>query len=176
MRGLIDKIKDLLKKYEEIITYLIVGVLTTIVSWVAAWVATLFLDSTVAIQNNIINTISWIAGVLFAYPLSRVWVFKSKNPHIAREFFGFAGSRISTWVLDVFIMWIFVNVIPFTGGLKNLAARLGREYTQDQLDTMNYWIAKIFISSVLVMVGNYVFSKVLIFRKKNTEEEKQVED
>jgi putative flippase GtrA len=176
MRGLIDKIKDLFKKYEEIITYLIVGVLTTIVSWVAAWVATLFLDSTVAIQNNIINTISWIAGVLFAYPLSRVWVFKSKNPHIVREFFGFAGSRISTWVLDVFIMWIFVNVIPFTNGLKNLATRLGREYTQDQLDTMNYWIAKIFISSVLVMVGNYVFSKVLIFRKKNTEEEKRVED
>ena len=153
MRELINKVIELLKKYEEIITYLIVGVLTTIVSWVAAWVATLFLDATVPLQNNIINTISWVAGVLFAYPLSRVWVFKSKNPHILREFFGFAGSLVSTWIMDIVIMYVTVNVF-----------------------NMNYWIAKIFISSVIVTIANYIFSKVLIFRKKNTEEEKQFEN
>ena len=95
--------------------------------------------------------ISWVAGVLFAYPLNRKWVFKSKNPHILKEFTGFASSRFSTWVLDVFIMWLTVNVFHW-----------------------NYWISKIFISSVLVMIVNYIFSKFLVFRKKkNTAEQKE---
>ena len=77
-----DKIKQLFVKYEEIIIYLIVGVLTTIVSWGAAWVAKFFLDDTVVWENGVINTISWVAGVLFAYPLNRKWVFKSTNPKV----------------------------------------------------------------------------------------------
>lgn len=138
-----DKIKELYRKYEEIIIYLIVGVMTTIVSWVAAWVATLFLDSSNDVQNFIINTISWVAGVLFAYPLNRKWVFKSTNPRILKEFLGFAGSRVSTWIMDIVIMWLTVNVIG-----------------------MNYWIAKICISAVIVTIANYVFSKLLIFKKR----------
>ncbi|MBP5669250.1 MAG: GtrA family protein, partial [Lachnospiraceae bacterium] len=93
------------------------------------------------------NTLNWIAGVCFAYPLNRKWVFKSTNPQIFKEFLGFASSRLSTWVLDVFIMWLTVNIFHW-----------------------NYWICKIFISSVLVMVVNYIFSKFLIFRKKKKEE------
>lgn len=139
-----DKLKELYKKYEEIIIYLIVGVMTTIVSWAAAWVATLFLDSSNDFQNFIINTISWVAGVLFAYPLNRKWVFKSTNPRILKEFLGFAGSRVSTWIMDIVIMWLTVNVIG-----------------------MNYWIAKICISAVVVTIANYVFSKLLIFKKKD---------
>ena len=117
---MVEKVKELMIKYREIIVYLIVGVLTTIVSWAA--------------------------GVLFAYPLNRKWVFQSKNKEIMKEFFGFASSRISTLILDIVIMWLTVNVIG-----------------------MNYWIAKIFISAVLVTIANYVFSKLLIFKKKDTE-------
>ena len=81
--------KELYNKYEEIIIYLIVGVLTTIVSWGACFVAKLLgLDPDIKIQNFIINTIGWVVGVLFAYPLNRKWVFKSSNPHILKEFFG----------------------------------------------------------------------------------------
>lgn len=138
-----DKLKELYQKYEEIIIYLIVGVMTTIVSWAAAWVATLFLDSSNDLQNFIINTFSWVVGVLFAYPLNRKWVFKSTNPRVMQEFLGFAGSRVSTLIMDVVIMWLTVNVIG-----------------------MNYWIAKIFISAVIVTIANYVFSKLLIFKKK----------
>ena len=138
-----EKIKALLVKYREIIIYLIVGVMTTIVSWLACFVAERFLDPTVAMQNNIINTIGWVAGVSFAYPLNRMWVFQSKNPEILKEFLGFAGSRVSTWLLEIVVMLVCVNVLK-----------------------LDYWIAKIFISSVLVTVLNYVISKLLIFRKK----------
>ena len=140
---MIEKIKELCKKYEEIIIYLIVGVMTTIVSWAAAFLGKLLLDVDVSWQNTLNNTISWMVGVLFAYPLNRKWVFKSKNPKILKEFLRFASSRVSTLIMDIVIMWLTVNVIG-----------------------MNYWIAKIFISSVIVTIANYVFSKLLIFKKK----------
>ncbi len=141
---MIDKIKSLCVKYEEIIAYLIVGVLTTLVSWGACWIfeATL-LDPDVSWKNAVINTLGWAAGVLFGYVTNRKYVFKSSNPHIMKEFTQFAGARVSTWLLDIVIMYVTVNMIR-----------------------MNYWIAKIFISSVLVMIANYVFSKLFVFKKE----------
>lgn len=139
-----ERIKELCKKYEEIIIYLIVGVMTTIVSWAAAFLGKLVLDMDVSWQNTLNNMISWAVGVLFAYPLNRKWVFKSKNPKILREFLGLASSRISTLLMDIVIMWLTVNVIH-----------------------MDYWIAKIFISSVVVTIANYVFSKFWVFKKNS---------
>ena len=166
-----NKIKELCVKYRELIVYVIVGFLTTIFCWVVAWIMEHFIfDSTVAIENFLINTICWVAGVLFAYPLNRKWVFKSTNPHIIKEFFGFSGSRLSTYFLDIFIMWLFVNVFPFTGLIKKITDGMGKNLEQSQLDSLNFWVAKIFISSVLVMIANYVFSKLLIFKKDKTKE------
>ncbi len=122
--------------------------MTTVVSWAAAYVAKLLLDPSSAVQNFLINTISWMAGVLFAYPLNRKWVFKSSNPHMIKEFMGFAASRVSTWIMDIVIMWLAVNAL-----------------------SIHYWIAKIFISSVIVTIANYVFSKLLVFKKKSKPEE-----
>jgi putative flippase GtrA len=153
-RTLVDWFRDFIRfwpwaheifcKYEEILVYLVVGVLTTIVSWAACFLAEHYLlDASDTIQNFLINTIGWVVGVSFAYPLNRSWVFKSHNPQIAKEFGMFAASRLSTWILDIVIMWVTVNVLAW-----------------------NYWISKIFISAVLVTILNYVFSKVLIFGKK----------
>ena len=153
-KNLAEKFRDFLErwpsihklycKYEEILVYLVVGVLTTIFSWAVCFLVERYLlDSSDSVQNFLINTIGWIAGVCFAYPLNRSWVFRSHNPEILKEFSGFAASRLSTWILDIVIMWVTVNKF-----------------------NMNYWIAKIFISSVLVTILNYVFSKVLIFSKK----------
>ena len=142
---MVAKIKELMEKYREIIVYLIVGVLTTIFSWGVAYVGKLFLDvDGSSFQNFINNLLSWVAGVLFAYPLNRKWVFQSTNPQIFKEFLGFASSRVSTLIMDVVIMWLTVNVWG-----------------------MNYWIAKICISAVIVTIANYVFSKLLIFKKKS---------
>ncbi len=141
---MIDKIKGLFVKYREIIIYIIVGGLTTIVSWGACFICKWwFLNPEISWQNDIINTIGWAAGVLFSYPLSRKWVFKSKNSNIAKEFLKFASSRLSTWILDIIIMRVTVNVLD-----------------------MNWWVSKILISAVLVTILNYVFSKLFIFKKQ----------
>lgn len=139
----ISSIKNLCTEYREILVYLVVGVLTTIFSWIACLVCErLFLDPSVTWQNAIINTIGWVAGVCFSYPLNRRFVFQSSNPHICREFAGFASTRLSTWILDLIIMELTVNML-----------------------NIHYWIAKIFISSVIVTILNYVFSKIFIFKK-----------
>lgn len=138
-----EKLLVLYKKYEEVINYLIVGVLTTIVSWAAAWIAEQLLDADISWQNAVINTISWVAGVVFGYFTNRKYVFKSTNPQMVKEFISFAGGRISTLLLDVVIMFVTVNLLH-----------------------MHYWVAKIFISAVLVMIANYVLSKVFVFKKK----------
>lgn len=147
---MIQKGKELLVKYREIVIYLIVGVMTTIVSWAACFVLERLMDADITWQNMVINTFGWTAGVLFSYPLNRKWVFRSTNSRVFEEFLKFASSRASTWALDLFVMWLTVNVLE-----------------------MNYWIAKIFISSVLVTIINYVFSKLLIFRKKDGAEGKE---
>ena len=85
---MIEKVKKLFIKYREIIVYLIVGVLTTIVSWGAAFLGKLILNTDISWQNTLNNTFSWVVGVLFAYPLNRKWVFKSVNPQIFKEFIG----------------------------------------------------------------------------------------
>ncbi len=153
------------EKYREIIIYLIVGVLTTIVSWGACFVAKLFLDPTQELQNFIINTIGWVAGVVFAYPLNRKWVFKSNNDKIVKEFMGFASSRLSTWILDILIMWFFVNICPLNNFIIKVCNWLNISLATADIDSVNYWVVKICISAVLVTILNYVFSKLLIFKK-----------
>ena len=159
-------IKAFYKKYEEIIIYIIVGVMTTIVSWAACLVAKFFLDSNNDFQNFIINTIGWIVGVLFSYPLNRKWVFKSTNKKILKEFSGFAASRLSTWILDILIMWLMVNVWSLNAPIKAVCSWFDFVPSVDTLDMLNYWVVKICVSSVLVTILNYVFSKLLIFGKK----------
>ncbi|MBQ8038607.1 MAG: GtrA family protein [Lachnospiraceae bacterium] len=140
---MVEKIKQLFVKYEEIIVYLIVGVINTIVSWVACFLVELFLDPSISWQNFVINTVGWVAGVIFGYFANRKYVFKSTNPEMMKEFLGFAGGRVSTWLMDIVLMFVLVNMIY-----------------------MNYWIAKIFISSALVMIANYLLSKFFVFKKK----------
>lgn len=109
--------KALFEKYREIIIYIIVGLMTTIFCWVFCWILEEFLlDSSDAFQNFWIQTIDWMAGVLFSYPLNRKWVFKSKNPHIIKEFMGFTSSRLLTWGMDALIMFLLVNVWPMKIG------------------------------------------------------------
>lgn len=146
---MIEKIKELWKKYEEIIVYLIVGGITTVVAW-----ASMFLVSYLAFgnplhptatQNLVLSTANWTAGVAAAYPMNRVFVFKSKDPHILKEGSKFVGSRVSTYLLDLVVRQIF--------------GWLG----------VDVYITTI-VSAILVIIANYVLSKLLVFRKKKQEE------
>ena len=171
-----SKIQELCKKHEEIIVYLIVGVLTTIVSFAACAVAKIFLDPKISFENFLIQTIGWVAGVCFAYPLNRVWVFKSKNKHIVKEFGGFAVSRLSTWILDALIMELFINIISFKESFIGLLARFDLVISDPNTQSDVYWwFVKIFISAVLVTILNYVFSKCFIFNKKKKADGKIVQ-
>lgn len=141
---MIDKIMALCKKYEEIIVYLIVGVLTTIVSWAAKFGANFLLfDNTMyptPFENLVLSTVNWVAGVIFAYFTNRRFVFKSKKPML-EEARKFVLSRVATWVLD----WVVMEVLTVEG--VNL-------------------VTATMVSAVLVVVGNYVFSKLFVFNKK----------
>ena len=142
---MIEKIKALCKKHEEIIAYLIVGVLTTVVAWAAKFIANaIFFDNTMyptPLENFILSTINWTAGVIFAYFTNRRFVFKSKEP-MMEEIPPFVASRISTWILDIVVMWIFTKL-----GFNLVVGTL--------------------ISAVLVTIANYVLSKLFVFKKKD---------
>lgn len=139
-----EKIKALCKKYEEIIAYLIVGVLTTIVAWAAMflvnWIAFGNPLYPTAFQNAVLSISNWVAGVIFAYFTNRRYVFKSHGP-MRKEAPKFVLSRVSTLILDLVI--------------RQLFGALG----------VNVYVTTI-VSAVLVMIGNYVFSKLFVFNRK----------
>ncbi|MDD6186873.1 MAG: GtrA family protein, partial [Oscillospiraceae bacterium] len=132
-----DFIKNIYKNYEEIINYLIVGVMTTVVSLIFYYISTrTFLDPEIPIQLQIANLIKWVTGVTFAYVTNKIFVFKSKRKDYLKEFATFASSRVRTLLLDMAVMYIMVTVM----GIYDLIATL--------------------VSQVLVTVGNYILSKL----------------
>lgn len=140
-----EKIKSLCIKYRELIVYVIVGGLTTLVSWAAkfAW-NFIFYGGTAyptEFQAVILSTVEWVAGVAFAYPTNRRFVFQSKDPEIFKECIKFVLSRVSTYLLSV--------------GLNVLLTWLG----------VNVYVTTI-VAAVAVVIANYVISKLLVFRKK----------
>ena len=143
---MIEKIKALCIKYRELIVYIIVGGLTTVVAWGCKflWNFLFFGNAaypTVA-QNTVLSIVENVSGIAFAYPTNRKWVFQSKNPNILAEASGFVTSRLATLALDWAVMQLLGNVLG-----------------------MNLYVAT-FISAVLVVIGNYVFSKLFVFKKK----------
>lgn len=150
-----EKIIALFKKYREIIVYVIVGGLTTVVSWVAKFLFNFIFYAGTAFptpsQNLVLSIVNWVAGVAFAYPTNRKFVFESKDPKILPECIKFVLSRVSTLILDAVVMQILVAV-----GLDLYIATL--------------------ISAVLVVIANYVFSKVFVFKKKDAGAETKEKD
>lgn len=137
------KLLKLYKKYEEIINYIIVGGLTTVVSLGTYYLCVFtILDPEVAFELQIANIISWICCVTFAYFTNRIFVFKSKNEKKLKEAFNFYTSRIATLLMDMAIMFLLVTLAGF-----------------------NDKIIKILVQ-VIVTIANYVISKLFVFRKR----------
>lgn len=143
---MLKKILDLYKKYKEIINYLIFGVLTTIVNLVIKYILLFtILNPTNAFELQVAIIISWIAGVLFAYFTNRKFVFESKNENKLKEFISFVVARITTLLLEMFIMWFFVTLLKLNSDL--------------------YVVIFTLIAQVAVVIGNYIFSKLFVFKK-----------
>ena len=129
------------KKYGELISYLIIGILTTIVSHVTYYLLTLtILDANNKVYLQIANIISWLASVTFAYFTNRKFVFKVKNKSNIKECLNFYISRISTLIIDMIIMYIFVSILKFDNKIVKL------------------------IAQVVIIILNYILSKFIVFK------------
>lgn len=130
------------KDHEEIINYLIIGILTTLVSLATYYICVYtFLNPNNEIELLLANIISWILAVTFAYFTNRIFVFKSKNKKL-KEATHFYFSRIFTLILESSLMFLFVNILHY-----------------------NDKIIKIFAQFIIVIV-NYLLSKLIVFNKK----------
>lgn len=136
------KIKQLYLQYKEIINYLIFGVLTTVVSLLVYYgLVFTILSPEKALELQIANIISWIAGVTFAYITNRKYVFESSNQNQLQEVTHFVLARVITLLLDMMIMGIGVTWLKLNDKVFKL------------------------ISQIVVIVLNYVFSKIFVFKK-----------
>ena len=144
-------IKELYNKYKELILYIFVGGLTTIVNWGSYALCTKLIPVTNTERLVLYSNIAaWIIAVIFAYITNKCWVFESKTDTLSdmfREFVSFIGARILTGVMEIF-------GVPFL-------VMLGLDQT---LFGVEGFLAKI-ILSIISTILNYVFSKLFIFKK-----------
>ena len=133
-------IRTLFQKYKELILYVFFGGLTTLVNWGLYWI----LADVFAVPYMWSTAIAQIASILFAYVTNRIWVFESKARGlvpILGEMVRFFGCRAFSFVLDLACMRIGVGVL----GINDKVMKL--------------------LSNVIVIIVNYVLSKVFVFRK-----------
>lgn len=135
-----DTVLNVFNRYKEVILYLFFGVLTTVVSLTSYYLCSEVLH----IHYLISNVISWVFAVAFAYVTNRIFVFESKSSDLSsvlREIVTFVNCRLLSGVIDTGVMFLLVSVLF----INDLYAKL---FTQ-----------------VIVVVLNYVFSKLIIFKK-----------
>lgn len=140
-----NKIKELLEKYREVISYIFWGVMTTLVNYVVYFVCT----KALGIDYLISNVAAWFLSVLFAFWVNKVYVFRSYDKDIrtmVREFGTFVSARILSGVLETGMLALFVETLHFNSDVVKIAA------------------------SVLVVIINYVLSKLIIFKKQGGKE------
>ena len=140
---MVGKLICLYKKNKEVINYLIFGILTTLINLITYFLLTnTFLDVNKELELQCANVISWVVAVVFAYFTNRKYVFESSNTNKFKEIVNFFAARIVTLVMDMGIMYFGVNLLNLNDGICKI------------------------VSQVVVIVSNYIFSKLFVFRKK----------
>lgn len=146
--GFLKVFQPFYTKNKEMLLYLFFGVLTTVVSFLTAGFSKVLLES-MGSSKDLVSTVStvfsWICAVTFAYITNRIWVFSSTAngaKAIFSEAASFYGGRVFTLLVEMGMMWLGYSLMGF-----------------------NYWVTKI-IANVVVLILNYVISKLVVFRKK----------
>lgn len=132
-------LRPLVLRYQELISYLVVGGLTTLVNFV------IYFPLSRLIHYLIATTVAWVGAVVFAFFANKVFVFEDERwdrGYLLRQAASFTAMRVLSWGLEVLIMWVFVERLGLNSDVTKIAAQ------------------------VLVVVLNYIFSKLWIFRKK----------
>ena len=138
-----EKIFDLYSKYREIIVYGIIGALTTLIYLIVYYLFYKLFGT----NYKVSTCIAWTVAVIFAFYTNKYIVFKSEdNSEIWKEFFKFILSRLFSLGVDLAVKWIMIDLL-----------KLNEDFA-------------VLTSQVVVIVLNYVLSKLLIFTKKNEEE------
>lgn len=128
-------------KYKEVILYLFFGGLTTLVNIVsyAVFARILHMDTVAG------TSMAWLISVIFAYITNKIFVFESRTDTfvlLVKECVSFFGCRLATGVMDVAIMYLSVDLMHFNDIFMKI------------------------ISNVFVVILNYIFSKLFIFKRK----------
>ena len=139
MKSLFNWVFELYRKYKMQINYLVFGGVTTVVNVVVYYV----FYNKLNIANIPSTVIAWLVAVIVAYITNKIWVFESRSVKfsvLVKEIVSFFCCRLLTGFLDVGIMWIGVDVLM-----------------------CNSTLAKI-VSNVVVIVSNYLVSKLIVFK------------
>ena len=130
----------LLAKYWDILAYLFFGVLTTAVNYLVY----LPCFNLLHLSASLSNIIAWVVAVAFAYLTNKPWVFRSHDwsrQTVIPELTKFVGCRVGSGALETGIIFVTVDLLSFNGNVMKLA------------------------TSILVVVLNYIGSKLLVFKK-----------
>lgn len=145
MKKLWDFGWGLYKKHEEGINYLIFGFLAFVLNYILYF---LFADA-MQMHYMAATVLSWVLTVVFAYWTNRTFVFKSQNKDtgsVVKEFVSFIGARIATEVLELVLMYVMVDLLSINDKISKL------------------------VCQVLVILANYVLSKIWIFKDNSSVE------
>lgn len=134
-------IKKIISKYKEVISYGIFGILTTAVNYITYFIFTREFNANYLVSN----IVAWLFSVMFAYITNKIWVFHSNTKNIidiVKEVSLFIGARIFSGIMDTLLLFLLYDYFG-----------------------INDFVVKIF-NGVLVVIINYFFSKLIIFRRK----------
>ena len=137
MEKLISLLKDK-DKMKHYILYIVFGVLSTAVDFLTFYLISTFIPT---LDENIANAIGVFAAIVFAYFTNREYVFNSKEENKLKEFLKFFLGRMSSTVFNIAAFWVLTT---FT--------------------SINEFIIKAIIS-VVVIILNYIISKLFVFNK-----------
>lgn len=132
----------LFKKYREVILYVFFGGLTTVVNWVSYW----FCADIIHMDYLWSTVVAQVLAILFAYVTNRIWVFESKVHgfrEIMKEMLRFFSARLVSFFIDLGCMYVGVDLLHINDKLMKL------------------------LSNVVIVITNYVFSKLFVFRNKS---------
>ena len=143
MKRLIKAIFD-----NEILSYLFFGGATTLISIVSRLVI-----YHISHQEILATALANIIGILFAFLTNDTIVFKQARQNWSIRLVKFTIARLSTFLLDLFLTFLFVSQFPNIIG----------QFVNDNIDKVNS--IETVISQFLIIILNYIFSKVFIFKK-----------
>ena len=135
-----NKLLALVKKYQDVLSYLLFGGLTTLVNYAVY----LPLYNFAGFSATVSNCIAWVAAVAFAFLTNKPFVFKSRDWSLKvtiPELIKFVGCRVGSGLAETAIIFVTVDCLAWNGNWMKL------------------------ITSVLVVILNYFGSKLLVFRK-----------